>query len=82
MKDVLPDEVVWRRSKLGFEAPTNSWLSEGKDLVRESIAGSAIIATITNRPKLLKSLDSMSLKQRWMLLNLATWERVYQVAWV
>jgi asparagine synthase (glutamine-hydrolysing) len=82
MKDVLPDEVIWRRSKLGFEAPTNSWLSEGKDLVRESIAGSAIISTITNRPKLLKSLDSMSLKQRWMLLNLATWERVYQVAWV
>jgi asparagine synthase (glutamine-hydrolysing) len=81
MKDVLPDEVIWRKSKLGFEAPAKSWLSEGKDLVRESVAGSAMISTITNRPKLLDSLDSMSLKQRWMLLNLATWERVYQVAW-
>lgn len=28
MKDLLPDEVIWRKNKLGFPAPTDRWFWE------------------------------------------------------
>lgn len=35
MKDVLPAEIVWRRSKMGFPVPEAKWLRIGAPLIRE-----------------------------------------------
>ena len=38
IENILPDEIVWRKDKMGYQAPQNSWLKlkQGKELVEES----------------------------------------------
>ena len=39
MKDILPDEIVWRKDKIGFEAPHNEWVKnkEIQEIYEESL---------------------------------------------
>jgi asparagine synthase (glutamine-hydrolysing) len=81
MEGVLPDEIVWRRNKIGFEAPDRTWLGAARGRMLEEIAGSRIIGRITDQRRLLRELPGRAFSQQWMYFNLALWERVYGVAW-
>jgi asparagine synthase (glutamine-hydrolysing) len=38
MKDKLPNEIVWRKDKTGFEPPQEQWMENEKikDLIRDA----------------------------------------------
>jgi asparagine synthase (glutamine-hydrolysing) len=79
--DVLPEQIVWRRDKLGFQAPEKTWLGARRQQMREEVARSAMLAQITDRDSLLQRFDQLSLKDQWQYFNLAAWERIYKVQW-
>jgi len=79
--DVLPNEVVWRRNKLGFEAPERIWLAAHEDAMKDEIGRSRILGEISDRRAIVNGFSSLSLKERWAYFNLAVWERIYGVAW-
>jgi len=81
MKGTLPDDIAWRRNKIGFEAPDRTWLGAAQGRIREEVAGSRILTAITDHRRLLDELPSKSLTQQWIYFNLALWERVYGVSW-
>jgi asparagine synthase (glutamine-hydrolysing) len=81
VRDVLPDDVVWRRDKLGFEAPERVWLTAYAGRMKKEVAESRILDEIADKRRLLVDFDRLSLKERWAYFNLAAWERVYDVAW-
>ncbi len=78
---ILPDEVLWRKTKIGFEAPTATWLRAIQPRILEEVAGSRIIAEVTDRKRLLDALPRAPLVQQWLYFNLAVWERRYGVEW-
>lgn len=71
----LPDNIVWRRNKFGFEAPTKTWLADKKLFLKE-ITGSPFIASFVQIDKLDKSLDDITL---WKLYNIAVWAKKFKV---
>lgn len=79
--DILPNDVVWRKNKLGFEAPVRIWLSMHEDSMKNEIARSRILNEIADQGAIIKNFHSLSLKERWAYFNLAVWERVYGVSW-
>ena len=81
IKKLLPKMVVWRSTKLGFEAPTETWLRASDKLVRDEISNSKILTKITDHDRMMNKLSKTSLKQQWMLYNIAVWERIYGVHW-
>jgi asparagine synthase (glutamine-hydrolysing) len=81
VQNELPADIVWRKNKLGFEAPERTWLTEFEGTMQEAIRGSAILGEIAQRDKIVKEFPQLSLKERWAYFNLAVWERVYNVAW-
>ncbi len=72
---MLPKNIVWRKNKFGFEAPTKSWLEELNHTMENTILKSKILNEITNTI-ILNKLDN---HQKWKLFNIAKWEEIYNV---
>jgi asparagine synthase (glutamine-hydrolysing) len=73
--NILPEKVVWRTNKFGFEAPTDLWLEKHKDEMVSAISNSDIIEQLVE-----VSMTSFKNKHLlWRLYNIAVWERIYNV---
>lgn len=79
--DSLPNDIVWRKNKLGFEAPERIWLGAHESAMIEEIRKSRILEEIACKDSLIKAYHKLSLKEKWAYYNLAVWERVYGVSW-
>jgi len=77
--NLLPKEVVWRKNKLGFNAPENTWLSEIESKMLKEIENSKILDKIAFKEKLLNNFKNLDNRLKWRLYNTAVWERVYSV---
>jgi asparagine synthase (glutamine-hydrolysing) len=77
--DILPEDVVWRKNKLGFAAPEKTWLESIDADMKEKIFSSNIIETVSNLKKLSKNYNKLSYKTKWRLYNIAVWENIYDV---
>ncbi len=74
-KDLLPDEIVWRRNKFGFEAPTKTWLAD-KDTILKRIKDSDFVEAFVDFEKLDENIDDLAL---WKLFNIAIWAKTFDV---
>lgn len=75
---LLPKEIVWRKNKLGFNAPENKWMDSIEGEIIGTIKESNILTAIVDFDKLkIKSLDN---RTKWKLFNVAKWEKIYNVS--
>lgn len=81
MSDTLPADIAWRRDKLGFEAPMRTWMAAAEPRMFQAIASSRILQEVTDHKRLVQRFSSLPMLERWRYFNLATWERVFGVAW-
>lgn len=75
----LPEEVVWRKDKLGFNAPEKKWLQAYKLQMAETINNSELLSTLIEKEKF--DFDSLDLRTQWRLFNIAKWEQIFDVKW-
>lgn len=74
MDGILPDEVTWRKRKIGFDAPADKWWPYSGE----------ILDTI-NQSKILHKLYSKKIKKiknremQWKLYNIAIWEKIFDM---
>lgn len=73
MKEEMPEAITWRRNKIGFAAPTGSWLQRHREWMIEVIKNSLILRELelTTIP----TNDNMFI----FFFNLASWESLYRV---
>ena len=76
---LLPNSVVWRKSKLGFSAPERIWIDENELIMLNEISKSKILNKITNMKILLLNYSKFDYRLKWRLFNIACWERIYNV---
>ena len=73
-EEKLPKEVIWRKNKFGFEAPSKEWL-KNKDIFNMQIKKSKILKEI-----FLKEFNGTNdVNLLWKLYNIARWEEIYEV---
>ncbi len=75
---LLPDEVVWRRDKVGFETPERQWLYEGRHRLLDALscAGPGIgeyLDLPVIRAQLPRLLEQGETGRVWRWVNLALW---------
>ena len=78
-EDLLPSAIVWRKNKLGFNAPEKTWLDFHEPEMIKEISESSILKGITDFNRLLSNYKTLNLRDKWMYYNIAVWERVFQV---
>jgi asparagine synthase (glutamine-hydrolysing) len=87
MRGIVPDSVLDRRDKLGFEVPTADWLVGEPDWARRTLDDAHDLVRGINVPEARRSYDQMVAGERpvdpavWRWLNIATWARTFEVAW-
>lgn len=75
----MPDSIVWRRSKLGFEAPEQLWFPRHRASMLELVRGSALLASLCLHDKLLRDFNRLDGLTQWRLYSVACWERTFEV---
>ncbi len=74
---ILPKEIVWRKNKLGFNAPEKTWTKEFENEMIKEIQQSEILNNFIDFKNLyFKSLD---LRTKWRLYNFSAWEKEFKV---
>ncbi|MFN5985001.1 MAG: asparagine synthase (glutamine-hydrolyzing) [Fluviicola sp.] len=73
----LPKEVVWRKEKLGFNAPENLWLASMKNEMESEIKGSKILNELVDFKSF--NFNSLDLRTQWRLYNIAKWEDIFKI---
>jgi asparagine synthase (glutamine-hydrolysing) len=73
---VLPASIAWRRSKIGFEPPTASWLAPLASSMQREVESSTLIARLCRS---VPRLSALPLAFQWRLYNLARWQRLFAV---
>lgn len=79
MSGRMPDEVTWRKNKMGFEAPEKTWLTRHSRTMKEVIAESAVIREIADLRKLDAVWSSLDYRSRWRLYSVALWEDAFDL---
>lgn len=81
MKGIVPDEILYRKDKIGFETPELQWFIEVQDELKTWLAEDLGL-TFINTPNLMKSFDDiLSGKmafswQVWRWLNFYRWYKL------
>jgi asparagine synthase (glutamine-hydrolysing) len=76
MAGLVPEKVLWRKNKLGFEAPEAAWIKAASTAMKAAIGQSAILATMCKDKPDFANIDNVTF---WKLYSIAKWEAVYAV---
>lgn len=81
MRGTVPDDILWRRDKVGFETPENEWLKSflalRPDLFRDGAQSRRYLEPRTARSLVGKGLSQGSNAPVWRLVNLELWLQVF-----
>lgn len=80
MSGRMPEEVTWRKNKMGFEAPEKTWLTRHSRTMEEAVAESAVIREVADLRKLNSVWPSLDYRSRWRLYSVALWEDSFDLA--
>jgi asparagine synthase (glutamine-hydrolysing) len=75
----LPRDIVWRKNKLGFEAPERVWHQHLAATMRSEVMGSPLIASLARHKQLARMYDGLSLRAQWRLFSVARWGNAFGV---
>ena len=75
----LPKAVVWRKDKLGFNAPEKGWLDHMRPEMEMAVAKSAILGELIESK--LFNFSALDLRTQWRLFNISKWEEIFKVNW-
>ena len=75
----MPDAIVWRKNKFGFEAPEDIWLKRHGDEMKRTVTGSRLLGELADMKKLAAAYDGLDKRSRWRLYNTALWESTFSV---
>lgn len=79
MANKMPESVVWRKNKLGFEAPEDLWLAKHLPTMKETVLASPLLGRLCNTEALSKMFSALDLRTQWRLYSTALWEEKFGV---
>jgi len=79
---LVPDEIRWRRGKLGFATPENDWLLGNVDLITHTLAGELFSNKYFNDTTIDQLRNHHALNKRnfpglWRIISLEYWMRSF-----
>lgn len=80
MEKQLPPQVVWRKDKIGFEAPENLWFKKHAPKMRATVLGSPLLQGLAQSDRLREAWHWLDGRSRWRLYSVALWENEFAVS--
>lgn len=75
MSGMLPADIVWRKDKRGFEAPSSIWLRGHAGAMESAVKDSRLLGSICSMTRLSAAYPALDADTRWRLYSIALWEK-------
>jgi asparagine synthase (glutamine-hydrolysing) len=75
----MPESIVWRRNKLGFEAPERIWLKMHYQSMLSAVGKSELLAELCDQRRLMKVFERLDKRTQWRLYSVALWEQFFKI---
>lgn len=79
MRERMPEAVVWRRAKFGFEAPDDLWVSRHSEEMRRAVRSSSILAALSDVSFIDARWARLPTATKWKLFSVAVWQEEFAV---
>ena len=79
MDKIMPDSLVWRKDKIGFELDEDHFFKTIEKEFFELLIESEIAKKLLNKNQNVYSLSRLSTRHKWRLYNLIKWEKEFNV---
>ena len=79
MDKIMPDSLVWRKDKIGFELDEDHFFKTIEKEFFELLIESEIAKKLLNKNQNADSLSRLSTRHKWRLYNLIKWEKEFNV---
>lgn len=80
MQHKMPDTIVWRKNKFGFEAPEDIWLKRHAGSMQQAVLASPLLQELSHREKLARIYPTLDARSKFRLYSVALWEAEFGVA--
>jgi asparagine synthase (glutamine-hydrolysing) len=72
----LPDNIIWRKDKYGFESPNKKWLTLHDKEIKLAIGSSKILSHVLNK---FPNIDKIDNEMKWRLYSISVWENIFKI---
>lgn len=79
MSGKMPDTIIWRKNKMGFEAPEHLWLAKHLPHMKEKVFASPLLNRLCDMAILKNKYSQLDLRTQWRLYTTALWEEKFGV---
>lgn len=76
---LLPKEVAFRESKLGFASPEDTWIRKYSDKMLEHIKNSDFMSRVITKKRLYKKWDKLNNNEKWRIFNVSIWAEAMNI---
>lgn len=80
MDESMPREITWRRNKIGFEAPSRTWLGRLLPAIRSAVLASRFLQPYADQQRLQRMVNGVDDRMLWRLYNAHRWAELTGVA--
>ena len=81
VKDLLPESIVWRKTKVGFTVPKSQWLEKHHEYVQASLTDNRRrLSSYVNVDTMLSNLSAVPSDILWRSVNFAKWLEIFHPA--
>lgn len=79
MAGKMPDAIVWRKDKIGFEAPDRLWLTQHAAIMKSAVVSSTLLKRLSKPGFFERSYQDLDINTQWRLYSVALWEKAFAV---
>ena len=80
MENRMPNSIIWRKNKFGFEAPEALWHKQHFSQMHATISQSPLLNHIAKSQELKKNYKTLDVRSQWRLYSIALWEQAFGVS--
>ena len=77
--DLLPKEIAWRESKLGFASSARTWIKKYSQEMLDQVMDSEFTSQLFSKKRLFKKWKKLNENEKWRIFNIAIWAKSMKI---
>ena len=79
LHDKIPNNIVWKKDKIGFTVPKNNWINNHSAYYLDRIFDNQVINQIFDVDVLKINWGRLEINQKWRIINFAIWNELFEL---
>jgi asparagine synthase (glutamine-hydrolysing) len=81
IEDIAPKEIIWRKSKMGFPAPTSHFMQDNRRYFAQLFRDNPRSSELVNTLRLAEILEKGQIEDwHWRFISLELWMRQFEIS--